>query len=476
MALPGVKQTIADGGLGIAQPSDANTQVKMGVCSSGTVNVLYSFTDPTLLRATMGQGPTVESAANTLAIAGGTVRVMRLTGSVAGVLGGVTKVGTGTSVATVAGLPFDSYDAVAVITRAGASLAAGTAAFKYTLDGGDNYSAEIAIPTSGIYAIPDSNITITWGAGTFVVDDTYSFTATAPGYSASDVTAAFVALRADPTPWGFVHLVGAAANGAGSATIAAVVDTQMTAAEAQFRYGFAIMEAADDTDANLKTAFANFVSTRVMVAAGYEELVSAVSGRVYKRSAAWPISTRIAQQDVRRDAARFRGDKEGGALPGVVKLYRDEYATEALDVARFATLRTYPGVPGFFITNGRMMASLSSDFQYVQFRRLMDLACAVNYLAMLEYLNDDALRVDAITGFINEVDARAIEAVVTGKLEAELTNRNRVSSAQVILKRDSNILSTLTLTETVRIVPKGYSKFIDANIGFFNPALQPKVA
>jgi len=95
---------------------------------------------------------------------------------------------------------------------------------------------------------------------------------------------------------------------------------------------------------------------------------------------------------------------------------------------------------------------------------------------MLPFLSDDAYRVDAATGYINEVDARAIEAAVEAKLRAELTDRDRVTDVQVTIKRDQNMLSTLTLTETVRVIPKGYAKYIETNIGFLNPALMPKAA
>jgi hypothetical protein len=213
-----------------------------------------------------------------------------------------------------------------------------------------------------------------------------------------------------------------------------------------------------------------------MVVAGDAELTSAVNGRVYRRSAAWPVAARLSQQDVRRDAARVRDDREGGALEGVTRLYRDEYVTGGLDDARFTTLRTFPGKPGFFIANGRMMASPTSDYQYVQYRRIMDVACGINYLAMLDFLNDDAVRVNATNGFIHEVDARAIEAAVEAKLRSELTDKDRVSNVQVIIKRDANILSTQTLTETVRVTPRGYAKFIEANIGFYNPALSAQAA
>jgi hypothetical protein len=257
---------------------------------------------------------------------------------------------------------------------------------------------------------------------------------------------------------------------AGAATIAAAVDVKMAAEENVFRYLFAIVECPEDTDGNTIAAFVNFASTRVAVAAGYCELVA--NGKVLKRNCAWPIAARISAQDIRRDVARVRQDSEGGPLPGVTKLYRDEFVTEGLDAARFITLRTFAGQNGFYPTNGRLMATGGSDFQYIQYRRLMDRACTINYGELFNFLNDDAVRVNA-DGTIFEADARSIETKVNGALTADLTAKNRVSRTSVTVTRDNNIISTQTLRTKVRIQPKGYAKFIETDIGFENPSLAP---
>ena len=47
MTLPYVKQTIKDGGLGIVPVSSDNVVACVGVCSSGTANAVYAFSDQT---------------------------------------------------------------------------------------------------------------------------------------------------------------------------------------------------------------------------------------------------------------------------------------------------------------------------------------------------------------------------------------------------------------------------------------------
>jgi len=480
MPLPKVTQKVSDGGLGLATPDDSSTHVAIGVCSTGTVTALTFYSDPDKVKEDCGIGPLVDKAVYHLQVAGGSVGVMRVNSSIAGSAGATSVVrgGAGDSTGTCAasGAANDAYDFKVEVTKQGTNLVAATATFKYSVDGGDNYSPDIAVPTGATYVVPNTGVTLTFANGvgptSFKVGDVHSFTCVAPGYSSTDASNALDALRTTyaTARFGFVHLVGAASTVAGAATMAAAVDVKMSAEENVFRYLFIVVECPEDTDVNIIAAFTAFSSTRVCVAAGSCEIVA--NGKVMKRNAAWPVVARIAAQDIRRDVARVRQDKEGGPLKGVTKIYRDEFVTEALDAARFITLRTFAGQAGFYPTNGRTMANAGSDFVFLQYRRLMDRACTVNYNELFNYLNDDEITVDDV-GHIVETDAVAIETKVNGALTADLTSKKRVSKTSMTVTRDNNILSTQTLRTKVRIRPKGYSKFIESDIGFENPALSP---
>lgn len=483
MTISTLKQQILDGGLGLAADNGIGQHIKIGASSSGTVGVLKWFSDPEAVKAEYGSGPLVDAAVYHLENTGGVVGVLRLTASVAGVAGSVTVTrgagGPSTATMTVTGAPLDAYQVVARFTRSAVNLAANLAAFVYSVDGGDTWSDEVALPTSGIFAIPGTGLTMTWvnGAGptSFIVDDTFSFDCTAPGYSTTNATDALDVIRANPTAlFRFVHLVGAAASAAASATMAAAVGTKMTVEENNFRYTYIWLEAADDNDANLISAFASFVHARVNVTAGYCELFA--NKRQMKRSAAWPLIARRMAQTPNRDLARTANDNEGGALPNVVKLYRDEYVTPGLDNARFSTLRTWPGKQGFFAGNGRTMAPTGSDFALLQHRELMDVACGVNYDALFPYLNDDTVEVDEDTGLIIETDARNIETKIDEQHRVNLVAKRWVSAAFTKLDRGTNILSTSLLKTRVRIRPRGYAKFIETVIGFTNPAFAQAAA
>lgn len=485
MPLPGVTQTIINGGLGLVAPGGDKTVIKIGVCSSSTANTLNFYTNPDTMKAACGVGPLVDSASYHLQNAGGTVGVMRCAASTAGSAGAVSVsrggAGDSTATCTVAGAPYDAYQVKIKITKQGANLAAVTAEFQYSLDNGDNYSDVIAMPASGIYAIPNTNLTVTFvdGIGTaFKVDDIHSFTCVAPAFTLSDLSTALDALKARTDAAFFcIHIVGHAASSAGQGAIMAAVQTKLTTEEAGYRYVFAVMEWPDESDATIIAAAASITAERIMSVGGFVELVS--DKRQMKRHAAWPMVVRLAQQKPQRDLGRTRGDSEGGALPGIVSLYRDEASTPALDAARISTLRTHPGQAGFYATHGKMLHSLNSDYTYVQHRRVMDIACAVNYQALFPFLNSDDFDYEvkvvnnATIAVVDELSARSMEATINAQLKARmvLTSPPMCKDAQSVVTRDNDVVSTMTLRTKVRVQPKPYAKFIETEIGFSKAAL-----
>src|SRR5262249_642853 len=155
------------------------------------------------------------------------------------------------------GAPNDAYSLVINIITGAATLAAGTATAQISLDGGQTFGPVITIPSSGVIALSDpqgrtTGVTLTWTytSGTaFVAGDKFTVACTAPGYTSSDLTTALNALFALPQDWAWLHIVGPAATVSGAASLAAAVDTLMTSAQNAYRYGFAVLECPQDTDA-----------------------------------------------------------------------------------------------------------------------------------------------------------------------------------------------------------------------------------
>ena len=129
------------------------------------------------------------------------------------------------------------------------------------------------------------------------------------------------------------------------------------------------------------------------------------------------------------------------------------------------SLRTFDGEPGVFVNNPRLMSSPTSDFRYLQHRRVMNLALESVDSYMRRRLSK-SVRVKASTGTITEVEASEIESGQTAALAASLLAKPKASSVSVALSRTDNLLATETLTVDVGIQPLGYAKTINATVGF----------
>jgi hypothetical protein len=319
--------------------------------------------------------------------------------------------------------------------------------------------------------IPDSGLTLGWtyvSGVAFVAADYWTATATAPGYSTTDVANAVTPLLADPRTWFMLHLVGVPADLSGARAVFAALATHMATAATGYRYAFALMEAPSGTDAALlasTTGFGDLADSRVAVGAGYLDAISPISGRSYTRNVAWEAAARASKVAPSQDL----GAVEDGPLSGVVSLARDERATEGLDAGRFTTARTIVGRQGYYLTRGRILAAAGSDYSLIPNRRVMDIACAVSRDRALRFLNSKiATNAD---GTIQEKAAKAIEAYVEAGLRGELTQKDDATDVSVQVDRTVNILSTGQLKVRGRVRPFGYASDIAFELGFTSPAI-----
>lgn len=383
--------------------------------------------------------------------------------------GTVTRTGSGTATLLDGSTnsPVDAYEIQVLTTKSGA-LGAGT--FKYSLDGGNTFSGDIGIPSGGKYVIPNTGVVLTF-ASTFTVDDLYTGTSTAASFGGSDLTAAITAALALPNAWGFGHVVGTPANAAAAASLASTISAQMALAWANYRFVFIVMETpTSESDSTVAAAFASFVDKTVSVQAGDVRLTSALTGQKDRRNGAWDYTARLSNTKLSSHPGQIESSNGGGALVNVKSLYRDEYATPALDAARFVTHRTYVGLPGYYITDGQTMAAPGSDYSSVMNLRVICRTIdVVRFKAML-FLNKP-IKVNPSTGFIQEVEARKIESNIRQGLLDTLLAEDEVSGVEVVCSRTDNILATSTLNIEISVIPKGYSRRIVTTIGLKNPVL-----
>lgn len=378
-------------------------------------------------------------------------------------------VSTGT--VTPSGTPHDTYGAKVEIVSAGIVEAGNAIKFKYSLDNGVSYSAPLLCPGSGVYVLPDTGITLTF-AGFFNTGDVVSFTTVAPGYTLSDAQAALDVLSAAPVNPSTTMFVGSptaattALAATAGASFAAGVQSLMVGKFAAFKYMRGYVEAPEASMAELISSYQSVTGERLSVGAGSADLISSLTSRTIRVNAQLLNVARMSSTPISEYSHRVGA----GGLTGVTKIYHDEQLTPGLDAARFVTLRTHPGLNGFYITKPRTFAGPSSDYQQSPNCRVMDVACQTARIALLDYVGD-SFRTNAATGAIDEAAALAIEARVNAVLAAQLYATPDVTAVSIKIDRAWNILSTEQLKVQIRITPLGVANEILLDIGMRNPAL-----
>ncbi len=468
MTIPYVLNTILDGAGG-ALALGSELHVKCGVATGGDELTFAIFTSPDAIETEFTSGPLAEAGAAFVANTGLPVALIRIADSAVtdGTLGAITKVGShaGPTITDNSSASNDAYELLVEIVLGGAVA---TATFKYSLDGGDTFSATIA--TAATVNLTGSGLSLAFAAGTYVAGHQYSAESTAPSYTAQGLSDAIDIAFASSSAFRLVHCIGYGAAASATATTAAAVQTIMNAkTTSAYKYAYAMIEAADDTDSAINTALTSVSANRVACAAGFDEQISTLTQRLYRRHAAWTIVEEIMRRPISVDAGYFAGGY--GAVASVTSIERDEFATPLLDAARCCTLRTWVGRQGFYVTRGRMLATTGSDFTNITHRQVMDVACAIAYDALLNFVNVDLL-VNPTTGKLVEEEAQAIEAFVNGKLRAAITAPLHASDVQFLIDRNQDVLTSETLKSKTRILPKAYARYIENELSFRNPALE----
>jgi len=467
MPLPDVNVRILDGGLGLLPPGVSGLHAKVGVCSAGAVNEIVSTTDIGKIADLLGTGPLANALYDSFAAGARTVYAVRANGDIAGSIGTVTATKAGLGNMTVTGAPLDNYHLVVEIVDSGAK---NVATFKYSLDGGNNFSPKITVPTGLTYAVPGTGLTLNFSehatnpAQSFLAGDRYTCRTVAPRASVNSVIAAVDALLNSGYLYEFIHVVGPS-----DAAMWAALNTKAVAAQDKYRYIHFLSEArgpnegetVDQWVAALLTAKASFASTRVSISAGRIELPDTGTGRLVERNGAGLYAGRVSAIPVQESPGKVMT----GPLPAVVRLSPRSISDGhilALDEAGFITFRQYIGLSGFYVTNGRIAAEAISDFRFVELRRVMDKACGLVRTAALRF---EHAEVDPINV---EKSFAAIEAQLAAPLDT-MVGAGEIARGRVVIPRDQDVLATSKLRIKVRLVPLGYLREIEAEIGFENP-------
>ena len=414
-----------------------------------------------------GASYTLVSNVNTLMVAGSTL-VQQVP------VPGMTAQGEGAITMDTTNNPQDAYQVIILITGSGV-LGVGT--FEYSIDGGLTFNGNTQIPSGGgPTTLGSTGINVDWtntgGSGAtpgFIAGETYVFTTIPPSITNTDILNVGEAITGSPLQWDWMHVVGRPSSISAGVSISSTLDTISAFWFSNARYSFAVQDqvictSTQNVEAALVSAYEAFASNYVSVGAGDCNSVSAITGAETSRCASWAASIWGSKLQIGTDLA----EEALGNLPFVVELAIDQNIDPTLTENRFTSLRTIPTATGFYVANAFIMSGTQSDITYWQSRRVLNQACRIAYAALVTYLSKPVL-VSSATGTIAPKAATAIQNFVLRELNAGL--QGQVSGVSCIVNTTNDVLLTETMEVTVGVVPLFYPKYIDAVIGYVNPAL-----
>jgi hypothetical protein len=308
----------------------------------------------------------------------------------------------------------------------------------------------------------------------------------APSGSGTDIASALTALGNSSTPWEICLITGPidAARFSSIETVfaGAKFADKMWIGNARTPTYTAFVPESDATyQTALEGIFNSLSTTKGGICAGAAQIANGADFRLYTRAIAPSIAARLNSLDEHVDIAQI----DLGALPGItlrdskgnpVAGEHDETVAPGLDDDRFTVLRTIDGYGGAYVNNGRILSTPGSDFKYFQHVRVINRARRALYAYLVLRLSK-GIRVSTSTGKILEEEAVEIESGAHQAIDAVLSPKRMASGGgyakgrYVQLSRDDLLLQTETLTGSARVVPLGYPKFINFDIGLLAPKI-----
>ena len=121
----------------------------------------------------------------------------------------------------------------------------------------------------------------------------------------------------------------------------------------------------------------------------------------------------------------------------------------------------HPTKAGIYFGIDRM--ANTGDYRLLAHGRLVDKAAVITLATYVDELESE---VDVVDGAISQLDLAHLEGRVTQQLEAGMGDQVSTKGIEVYINPDQgDIISTNKLNVKIRIRPKGYTSFIDVDLG-----------
>lgn len=456
---------IQDGNLGRSASTGTGVHAKVGASGIGQTGIITIKRSMTVekIKGLLGCTPLADACIDSLENGAETIYCIPVKAGTAGTVSEVTHTGEGEGTVSITGKPENSYKIIVEITETGALNAGGV---RYSIDGGNSFSAEEIIPSEGKISMQGTGLELTFSGASFAEGDLYEFDTTAPVATNQEILDALESLKNFNKLFEFVHIVG-------PSTKALWASVAELANKFQEEYKKPLMFICEsrylDEEEDVSAWVEYLIEERKGVESRYLQVVPAFGNYVRMDGREQICNLAGVLSGLYGAAKESQSVGEVGTFPiSAAKLTSlmpagiEEYLKD-LDEAGYCTFRQYHGLEEFFVTSANMFSPENSDFRYAEEVRVLNRLVRDIRLAALEKLQ-------------MEIDVENLDASLA-KLEEELNvpideavQDQIISSGRVSIDAENlNILVDEELKLLVTYVPKGHIRNIRITIAASNP-------
>lgn len=142
------------------------------------------------------------------------------------------------------------------------------------------------------------------------------------------------------------------------------------------------------------------------------------------------------------------------------KLISEYPALATLHGSGVISFMTHPTKAGIYLGIDRM--ANTGDYRLLAHGRIIDKAAVI---ALATYVEDLESEIDIVDGKISELDLAHLEGKVTQQITAGMGDQISKGGIEVYINPAQDVINTNTLNVKLRIRPKGYTSFINVDLG-----------
>ena len=465
-----VNATVIDGNLGKNSSTGTGVQVKIGVGTPVSENPILITNTMKVdeIKAKLGYTPLADSCIDATENGLKTIYVLPMKADVDGEIGEVTKTGESKGTFEVSGKPNNAYDIVVKITETGD---ANEGSFTYSIDGGNNFGDDIAIPLGGSYEVPGTGIIFKFAdvqteEKSFNANDAYAFHTTSPTMNNASVLKAVEKLMTFNTQFELIHIVGVS-----NKTLWAALQTE--AEQFMDIYKKPVLFLCEgrgvNDDESLDEYLAAMTAERKGISSRYVCVSLSMASYVRKdlRTQSINLAGVITGLLGKAKESLSIGNVKNFPISSAktLKLLPEgiEEYSKPLDELGYTVFRQYNGLEDFYVANANVMSPSSSDFTYVENVRVLNRLVRGVCQKATENIQAEVDPND-LEGSIKPMEAELnipIEDAIRDKI---------ISSGEVTIDmEDVNILVDETLNAHIEYVPMGTARVFNLDFAVNNP-------